>query len=83
MKLTIITLSLLLITGCNSENPPKLSEPRTQNVYMVRYNVSGVPEISTTDKIYWVGTTAIKFVDQNGVPRTVSGGFEIIHLSEM
>jgi hypothetical protein len=51
---------------------------------MVRYNVSGVPEIFTTDKVIWSGTTgAIKFVDQNGVPRTISGTFEIIHLSDI
>jgi hypothetical protein len=51
---------------------------------MVRYNVSGIPEIYTTDKVIWAGQTgAIKFVDQNGVPRTVSGTFEIVHLSEI
>jgi hypothetical protein len=85
MKHTIILFSLLLTAGCNLEKTTsKSTNDRGQNQYMVRYNVSGVPEIFTTDKVIWSGTTgAIKFVDQNGVPRTVSGTFEIIHLSDI
>ncbi len=85
MKLIIAAISLLFILGCSPDKTPNKPAPkRGQNQYMVRYNVSGVPEIYTTDRVIWSGSTgAIKFVDQNGVPRTISGTFEIVYLSEI
>ena len=85
MKLIIAAISLLFILGCSPDKTSAKPTPkRGQNQYMVRYNVSGVPEIYTTDKVIWAGHTgAIKFIDQNGVPRTISGTFEIVHLSEI
>ncbi len=84
MKHIIILFSLLLTAGCNLEKTTsKSSNERGQNQYIIRYNVSGVPEIFTTDKIVWIGTDAIKFTDQNGVPRSVNGTFEITYLSDI
>jgi len=73
-----------LLPACKVENKKIVENNRSndKNQFMVRYNVSAFPEMYSTSKITWRGPNTIHFIDQNGNPRTVSGTFEIMHLTD-
>jgi len=83
-KIIILASALLLLPACKVENKKIVENNRSndKNQFMVRYNVSAFPEMYTTSKITWRGPNTIHFTDQNGNPRTVSGTFEIMHLTD-
>jgi hypothetical protein len=83
-KIIILASALLLLPACKVENKRIIENNRSndKNQFMVRYNVSAFPEIYSTSKITWRGPNTIHFIDQNGNPRTVSGTFEIMHLTD-
>ena len=83
-KIIILASALLLLPACKVENKRIVENNRSndKNQFMVRYNVSAFPEIYSTSKITWRGPNTIHFIDQNGNPRTVSGTFEIMHLTD-
>ncbi len=83
-KIIILASALLLLPACKVENKRIVENNRSndKNQFMVRYNVSAFPEMYTTSKITWRGPNTIHFVDQNGNPRTVSGTFEIMYLTD-
>jgi hypothetical protein len=74
----------LLLPACKVENKRIVENNRSndKNQFMVRYNVSAFPEMYSTSKITWRGPNTIHFIDQNGNPRTVSGTFEIMYLTD-
>ena len=83
-KIIILASALLLLPACKVENKKIVENNRNndKNQFMVRYNVSAFPEMYSTSKITWRGPNTIHFIDQNGNPRTVSGTFEIMHLTD-
>jgi hypothetical protein len=83
-KIIILASALLLLPACKVENKRIVENNRSndKNQFMVRYNVSAFPEMYSTSKITWRGPNTIHFIDQNGNPRTVSGTFEIMHLTD-
>ena len=83
-KIIILASALLLLPACKVENKRIVENNRSndKNQFMVRYNVSAFPEMYSTSKITWRGPNTIHFIDQNGKPRTVSGTFEIMHLTD-
>jgi hypothetical protein len=83
-KIIILASALLLLSACKVENKKIVENNRNndKNQFMVRYNVSAFPEMYTTSKITWRGPNTIHFTDQNGNPRTVSGTFEIMYLTD-
>ncbi len=83
-KIIILASALLLLPACKVENKRIVENNRSndKNQFMVRYNVSAFPEIYSTSKITWRGPNTIHFIDQNGNPRTVSGTFEIMYLTD-
>jgi hypothetical protein len=83
-KIIILVSALLLLPACKVENKRIVENNRSndKNQFMVRYNVSAFPEMYSTSKITWRGPNTIHFIDQNGNPRTVSGTFEIMHLTD-
>ncbi len=83
-KIIILASALLLLSACKVENKKIVENNRSndKNQFMVRYNVSAFPEMYSTSKITWRGPNTIHFIDQNGNPRTVSGTFEIMHLTD-
>ncbi len=83
-KIIILASALLLLPACKVENKKIVENNRSndKNQFMVRYNVSAFPEMYSTSKITWRGPNTIHFIDQNGNPRTVSGTFEIMHLTD-
>jgi hypothetical protein len=83
-KIIILASALVLLPACKVENKKIVENNRSndKNQFMVRYNVSAFPEMYTTSKITWRGPNTIHFIDQNGNPRTVSGTFEIMHLTD-
>ncbi len=83
-KIIILASALLLLPACKVENKRIIENNRSndKNQFMVRYNVSAFPEIYSTSKITWRGPNTIHFIDQNGNPRTVSGTFEIMYLTD-
>ena len=83
-KIIILASALLLLPACKVENKRIVENNRSndKNQFMVRYNVSAFPEMYSTSKITWRGPNTIHFVDQNGNPRTVSGTFEIMYLTD-
>jgi|694.fasta_scaffold149357_7 hypothetical protein len=83
-KIIILASALLLLPACKVENKRIVENNRSndKNQFMVRYNVSAFPEMYSTSKITWRGPNTIHFIDQNGNPRTVSGTFEIMYLTD-
>ena len=83
-KIIILVSALLLLPACKVENKRIVANNRSndKNQFMVRYNVSAFPEMYSTSKITWRGPNTIHFIDQNGNPRTVSGTFEIMYLTD-
>ena len=83
-KIIILASALLLLSACKVENKKIVDNNRSndKNQFMVRYNVSAFPEMYSTSKITWRGPNTIHFIDQNGNPRTVSGTFEIMYLTD-
>lgn len=83
-KIIILASALLLLSACKVENKKIVENNRSndKNQFMVRYNVSAFPEMYSTSKITWRGPNTIHFIDQNGNPRTVSGTFEIMYLTD-
>jgi hypothetical protein len=83
-KIIILASALLLLPACKVENKKIVENNRSndKNQFMIRYNVSAFPEMYSTSKITWRGPNTIHFIDQNGNPRTVSGTFEIMHLTD-
>jgi len=83
-KIIILVSALLLLPACKVENKKIVENNRSndKNQFMVRYNVSAFPEMYSTSKITWRGPNTIHFIDQNGNPRTVSGTFEIMYLTD-
>jgi hypothetical protein len=83
-KIIILASALLLLPACKVENKKIVENNRSndKNQFMVRYNVSAFPEMYSTSKITWRGPNTIHFIDQNGNPRTVSGTFEIMYLTD-
>jgi hypothetical protein len=83
-KIIILASALLLLPACKVENKRIIENNRSndKNQFMVRYNVSAFPEMYSTSKITWRGPNTIHFIDQNGNPRTVSGTFEIMYLTD-
>jgi hypothetical protein len=83
-KIIISVLSLLFLSSCTIEKNKGVANnaDSDKNQFMVRYNVSAFPEMYSTSKITWRGPNTIHFIDQNGNPRTVSGTFEIMHLTD-
>ena len=83
-KIIILASALLLLPACKVENKRIVENNRIndKNQFMVRYNVSAFPEMYSTSKITWRGPNTIHFIDQNGNPRTVSGTFEIMYLTD-
>ena len=83
-KIITLASALLLLSACKVENKKIVDNNRSndKNQFMVRYNVSAFPEMYSTSKITWRGPNTIHFIDQNGNPRTVSGTFEIMHLTD-
>jgi len=83
-KIIILVSALLLLPACKVENKRIVENNRSndKNQFMVRYNVSAFPEMYSTSKITWRGPNTIHFIDQNGNPRTVSGTFEIMYLTD-
>jgi len=83
-KIIILASALLLLPACKVENKKIVDNNRSndKNQFMVRYNVSAFPEMYSTSKITWRGPNTIHFIDQNGNPRTVSGTFEIMYLTD-
>lgn len=83
-KIITLASALLLLPACKVENKRIVENNRSndKNQFMVRYNVSAFPEMYSTSKITWRGPNTIHFIDQNGNPRTVSGTFEIMYLTD-
>ena len=83
-KIIILASALLLLTACKVEDKKIVENNRSndKNQFMIRYNVSAFPEMYSTSKITWRGPNTIHFIDQNGNPRTVSGTFEIMYLTD-
>jgi hypothetical protein len=83
-KIIILASALLLLPACKVENKRIVENNRSndKNQFMVRYNVSAFPEMYSTSKITWRGPNTIHFIDQNGNPRTVSGTFEFMYLTD-
>ena len=84
LNIIILASALLLLPACKVENKKIVENNRSndKNQFMVRYNVSAFPEMYSTSKITWRGPNTIHFIDQNGNPRTVSGTFEIMYLTD-